>query len=92
MTMTMNASNLEIIAIDHLNHVIGGKAAPRPTPPSGGVGGFLDNVKVNVSADVNKLVDSIGGGAQRLIGCGFGANSRQEFGRCVLNGKLDGQK
>jgi hypothetical protein len=87
----MNASNLEIIAIDHLNHVIGGKAAPPPNAPSGG-GNFLDNVKVNVSADVNKLVDSIGGGAQRLIGCGFGANSRQEFGRCVLTGKLDGQK
>jgi hypothetical protein len=43
-------------------------------------------------ADLNKLVNSVGGGAQRLIGCGFGANSRQEFGRCILTGKLDGQK
>lgn len=74
----MDASNLESLAIQDLTAVTGG--------------GFLDNLKVDVSADLNKLVDSVGSGAQRLIGCGFGANSRQEFGRCVLGGNLDPQK
>jgi hypothetical protein len=57
-----------------------------------GLPSWLSNVAVDVKADVNKLVDSVGHGAQRLIGCGFGANSRQEFGRCVLTGKLDSQR
>lgn len=84
----MSASNLETINLHDLAVITGGEP---PAPSGGGLGGFLNNVKVDLTADVNKLVDSVGSGAQRLIGCGFGANSRQEFGRCVLSGKLDGQ-
>ena len=39
-------------------------------------------------ANVNKLVDSIGQGVGRVVGCGFGANGRREFGNCILTGHL----
>jgi len=76
--------NMELVVIPaaQLDGALGGAGIP----------GWLGAISADVKADVNKLVDSIGGGAQRLIGCGFGANSRQEFGRCILTGKLDGQK
>jgi hypothetical protein len=75
----MTASSLESIAIADLTSVTGGK-------------GILDNVNIDIKGDINRFVDQVGEGARRVVGCGFAANSRQEFGQCILNGNTQPQK
>lgn len=45
-------------------------------------------VNVDVKADANQAIDSVGAGAQRLLGCATGASSLREFGNCILTGQL----
>jgi hypothetical protein len=63
-------------------------SAPSGSGINVNVGG---NIRANVTGDLNRAIDQIGAGGQRLLGCATGANSRQEFGRCILTGHLDGQ-
>jgi hypothetical protein len=69
----MNTLALETLPSISLDDVTGGA----------GIGANLD-----VRLDGNRAIDSIGTGAQRLVGCGTGASSMREFGNCILTGRL----
>ncbi len=53
-------------------------------------GGAGVNANVDVKLDGNQAIDSIGAGAQRLLGCATGSSSMKEFGSCILTGQLGG--